>query len=169
MIVMGRIVAPFGINGWLKVQVLGDDPLSWRKMPSWWIGKKPDSQSPGDWQIVKPKGLRVHGKGVILAIAEAPDRTAAEAIDGWYIAAPREALPAPAPDEFYWADLIGLRVVNTSGIGLGKVRSLIETGAHAVLEVEDGDIERLIPFVGVYVENVDLASGEIRVAWEADW
>lgn len=169
MIVMGRIVAPFGIQGWLKVQVLGDDPLSWRKMPRWWIGKNPDSLRPDDWREVTPNGLRMHGKGVVLALSEVADRTAAEAIDGWFLAAPREALPSPGKDEYYWADLVGLGVRNSAGVGLGRVRGLIETGAHDVLEVEDGELERLIPFVGAYVKNVDLAAGWIDVEWGADW
>lgn len=166
---MGRIVAPFGIQGWLKIQVLGDDPLSWRKMPQWWIGKDPDSQRQEDWRAVRPNGLRPHGKGVVLAVHEIPDRTAAEAVDGWFLAAPRESLPPPAKDEYYWADLIGLRVFGNAGVALGKVQGLIDTGAHAVLEVEDGEKERLIPFVAAYVLSVDTGLGEINVAWEADW
>ncbi|MBS1208050.1 MAG: rRNA processing protein RimM [Proteobacteria bacterium] len=169
MIVMGRVVAPFGIHGWLKIHPLGDDPLSWRKMPQWWIGKDPDSQRAEDWRALAPRGLRVHGKGVVVALEGVDDRTAAEAVDGWYLAAPREALPAPAKDEYYWTDLIGLRVTGNGGIALGRVRKLLETGAHAVLEIEDGEIERLIPFVAAFIQDVDLAAGEIHVEWEADW
>lgn len=169
MILMGRIVAPFGVQGWLKVQPLGDDPLSWRKMPQWWIGKNPESQRPEDWRAVKPRGLRQHGKGVVLALEDMLDRTAAEAIDGWFIAAPREALPKPASNEYYWADLVGLTVTNAAGLVLGKVSGLLDTGAHSVLEVEDGEHERLIPFVDAYVKEVDLVAGSILVEWEPDW
>jgi len=169
MIVLGRIVAPFGVNGWLKVHPFGDDPLSWRKMPQWWIGQDPDSQRPQDWQAVEPSGLRVHGKGIVIALKSVVGRSAAEAIDGWYLAAPRETLPKPAKDEYYWGDLIGLRVLGLADVALGRVRGLFETGAHAVLDVEDGEIERLIPFVGHYIKDVDLDKGEIRVEWEADW
>ena len=166
---MGRIVAPFGIQGWLKVQALGDDPLSWRKMPQWWIGRNPDSQRPEDWRALAPRGLRMHGKGVVAALEGIDDRSAAEAIDGWFIAAPREALPPPGKDEYYWTDLIGLRVSGTGGVALGTVRKLLSTGAHDVLEIEDGETERLIPFVAAYVQDVDLVAGEIRVEWDADW
>jgi 16S rRNA processing protein RimM len=169
MIMMGRIVAPFGIHGWLKVQPLGDDPLSWRRMTQWWIGKDPDSQREQDWQIFQPRGIRAHGKGVVLALEGVDDRTAAEAIDGWYLAAPREALPATAKDEYYWTDLIGLSVLGKEGVCLGVVRNLLDTGAHSVLEIEDGEAQRLIPFVGAYIKDVDLALRQIHVEWEADW
>jgi 16S rRNA processing protein RimM len=169
MIVMGRIVAPFGIHGWLKIQPLGDDPMSWRAMPLWWIGKAPDSKLPEDWQPLAPRGLRMHGKGVVAALKGVDGRTEAEAVAGWFIAAPREALPKPAKDEYYWTDLIGLRVVGCGGVALGCVTKLLETGAHAVLEVEDVKVQRLIPFVAAYVKDVDLAVGEIHVEWEVDW
>ncbi|MDQ7990639.1 MAG: ribosome maturation factor RimM [Candidatus Dactylopiibacterium sp.] len=169
MIMMGRIAAPFGVHGWLKVQPLGDDPLSWRRMPKWWIGSDPESDRAEDWREVTPNGLRVHGKGVVLALVEVPDRTAAEAIDGWFVAAPREALPKPGKDEYYWADLVGLAVTGREGANLGCVTGLIETGAHDVLEVRDGDVERLIPFVAAHVLEVDLAARVIRTGWELDW
>lgn len=169
MIVMGRIVAPFGINGWLKVQPLGDDPLSWKRMSAWWVGRDPEAKDPESWQEVLPGGLKLHGKGVVLALDGVEDRTAAEVYTGWYLAAPREFLPKPGKDEFYWTDLIGLRVIGRAGSSLGVVSGLLETGAHDVLQVEDGEVERLIPFVAAYVGQVDLERGEIQVDWESDW
>lgn len=166
---MGRIVAPFGIQGWLKIHPLGDDPLSWRRMPQWWVGKDPDSLRAEDWKVFAPRGIRLQGKEVVAGLEGLADRTAAETITGWYIAAPREALPQPDRDEYYWTDLIGLRVIGNSGRTLGVVRGLLETGAHDVLEIEDGEAKRLIPFVAAFIQDVDLAAGEIRVEWEADW
>ena len=98
-----------------------------------------------------------------------PDRNAAEAVTGYYIAAPREALPQPDKDEYYWADLVGLTVRNSSGLLLGTVSGLLSTGAHDVLQVQDGEVERLIPFVAHYVTTVDMAARCITVEWEADW
>lgn len=169
MIVLGRIVAPFGVNGWLKIHAFGDDPLSWRTMSNWWIGKDPESQRAEDWQVCTPRGLRMQGKGVVLAMDEVADRTAAEAVGGWYLAAPRSVLPKPAKDEYYWADLVGMHVVGRAGLALGKVERLVETGAHAVLVVKEDETERLIPFVGAYVREVDVTRKLIQVEWEADW
>ncbi|MBS0345047.1 MAG: ribosome maturation factor RimM [Proteobacteria bacterium] len=168
MIVLGRIVAPYGVGGWVKVHPFGDDPLSWKKMPQWWLGA--DSEG-SDWKPYTLKGCKAHGKAdsLVAAFEEVPDRNAAEAIDGLYIAVPRDALPKPAEDEYYWADLIGLEVVNASGVRLGAVKGLLSTGAHDVLEVQDGELERLIPFVASYVTEVDAVARRILVEWEADW
>lgn len=168
MIVLGRIVAPFGVQGWLKIHPFGDDALSWRSMPAWWIASDPDAPAE-NWSQRKLAGCRAHGKGLVATLEGVTDRNAAEAVEGWYIGAPREALPKPAKDEYYWGDLVGLAVINESDEALGDVSGLISTGAHDVLQVQDGDSERLIPFVAAYVLDVDLAARRIRVAWQKDW
>lgn len=164
LIVLGRIVAPFGVRGWVKVHPFGDDPAAWRKMAHWWLGVDPEGAA---WQSYELSGLRQHGKGLVAKLAGVDDRAGAEAIDGRYIAAPREALPEAGENEYYWADLIGLEVVNEQGERLGKVASLIETGANDVLVVRDGEAERLLPFVGEVVKAV--GGGRVLVAWQKDW
>ncbi|MCX8086686.1 MAG: ribosome maturation factor RimM [Rhodocyclaceae bacterium] len=167
MIVLGRITAPYGVKGWLRLHPFGDDPASWRAMPHWWLGK--DDKDFSAWRAWPLLALKPHGKEWLVRFAGIEDRTAAEALAGSFAGAPREALPATAEGEYYWADLIGLRVVNERGEPLGTVRELIETGAHAVLVVEDGEQERLLPFVGQVVKDVDGAAGRMVVAWEREW
>jgi 16S rRNA processing protein RimM len=96
------------------------------------------------------------------------DRDAATALRGKEVAVPRAALPAAKENEFYWADLFGLKVVNVVGEELGVVVRIFETGANDVLVVR-GERERLIPFVAAVIQKVDLASGIIRVDWGADY
>ena len=62
-----------------------------------------------------------------------------------------------------------MTVRNASGLVLGTVSGLLSTGAHDVLQVQDGEIERLIPFVAHYVTAVDMAARCITAEWEADW
>lgn len=166
MVVLGRIVAPYGVQGWVKVFAFGDDPASWRGMREWWLGPAAEGD---DWSPRGLKSLRVHGKGLVAKFEGVDDRSAAELLEGLYIAAPREALPQTAKDEYYWGDLIGLAVENTAGAALGTVESLVETGANAVLVVKAGDKEHLLPFIAQVVKDVDMAGRRIRVEWGADW
>lgn len=168
MIVLGRIASPFGVQGWVKVHPFGDDPLNWRKIRQWWLATDPDAADAA-WQPYALRGCREHGKGLVVAFEGVLDRSGAEAIDGYYIGAPRERLPEPEEDEYYWGDLVGLAVQNVAGVPLGEVSGLLSTGAHDVLEVREGDTERLIPFVAAYVLKVDMAARVIQVDWEADW
>jgi 16S rRNA processing protein RimM len=74
-----------------------------------------------------------------------------------------------ANGKYYWADLVGLRVVTQSGVELGRVSNLMETGANDVLVVK-GDRDRLIPMVmGDYIKNIDLESGQINAEWDPDF
>ena len=166
MVVLGRIVAPYGIKGWVRIHPFGDDPAAWRGMRTWWLGGSAEGDQ---WFPRELEDLRMQGNGLVAKLSGCDDRGAAEGLDGLYVAAPREDLPPPAEDEFYWADLVGLEVVNEADESLGKVDSLIETGANDVLVVRHGKDERLLPFIAQVVKDVDRAAGRIRVAWQKDW
>lgn len=165
IVVLGRLADPYGMQGWLRLYPFGDDPLAWGKMPVWWLGREA-----GPWRECRLKGLKVHGEGLVALLDGVPDRTTAEALKGFLVGAPRTALPKTDEDEFYWADLVGLEVINSGGERLGKVDGLIETGANAVLRVVgDDDSERLLPFVSAVVLAVEKDAGLIRVEWGNDW
>jgi len=120
--------------------------------------------------ILKVTGVRVQGDHVVAMVQDLNDRDAAQALKGARIFVSRASFPSTDPDEFYWVDLIGLAVSNRQGAALGDVIGLLETGPHCVLRIAPpgGGEELLIPFVGVYVDEVDLATQRLRVDWEID-
>jgi 16S rRNA processing protein RimM len=83
----------------------------------------------------------------------------------------RGELPAAQVGEFYWADLIGLKVVNVARFEFGRVERILQTGANDVLVVSGGADERetLIPFIADVIRQVDLPAGEIVVDWGEDF
>jgi 16S rRNA processing protein RimM len=165
IVVLGRLADPYGMQGWLRLHPFGDDPLAWAEMPVWWISKDGES-----WQECKLKRLKPHANGLIALLDGVADRTVAESMKGYLVGAPREFLPTIDDDEFYWSDLIGLTVINSAGEQLGKVASLIETGASSVLRVvADDNTERLLPFVSAVVLAVEKEARLIRVEWGSDW
>ncbi len=168
MIVLGRISAPFGVQGWVRIHPFADDPVAWSKLPQWWLAESAEAPD-ASWRAVRLAGKKVHGDGLIVCLDGVATREGAEALEGQFVGVPREQLPATDGGEYYWADLIGLAVLNLAGVSLGKVTRLIATGANDVLVVTDGEQERLLPFVGHVVKDVDVAAGRINVDWEADW
>jgi 16S rRNA processing protein RimM len=89
---------------------------------------------------------------------------------------PRSSFPAAKEGEYYWVDLIGLQVVNREGLDLGQVRDLMSTGPQTVLVIEapaEGSggkpVERMIPFVGAFVDGVDIPGKRITVDWQSDY
>ncbi len=165
IVVLGRLADPYGILGWIRLFPFGDDPQAWASVPKWWIAREGEP-----WHECELKGLKIQGKGWVVALDCIPDRTTAEGMKGVLVGVPRDALPATKKDEFYWDDLIGLDVINASGENLGKVVGLLETGANAVLRVlAENTPERLLPFVSTVVLAVEKEAGQIRVEWGSDW
>jgi 16S rRNA processing protein RimM len=163
MVVMGRVTAPFGVKGWFKVYALTAQPGSLCEYPVWWL------RSGGEWREMRVAAAKVQGKTLVAQLAGIENREDAAALKGFEIGVPREQLPAAASDEFYWADLIGLRVVNTQQHELGRVARIVETGANDVLVVADDAGEILIPFIAGAIREVDIAAGVIAVDWGRDY
>ena len=159
---VGRINGLFGTRGWVKVFSHTRPRENLLTYNPWFL------RAEGEWQAFEVMEARQHHGGVIARLGDVDDRDKAAVLVRRDVAITREQLGPAPPNDFYWADLVGLRVVNRDGEELGRVSSLMETGAHDVLRVE-GDREYLIPFVrNVYVLSVDLTGGEMRVDWHID-
>lgn len=159
---MGRILAPYGVRGWIKVRPQTESTDGLLGYRTWWLGKQ------GEWNSYQLLEGRVHGTDVVARLEGVADRDLAAQLRGCEVAVPRSELP-PAPEgEYYWADLIGLEVVNRDGVRLGQVAEVFATGANDVLVVR-GELERLIPFVEAVVVDVDLEGALLTLDWGADY
>lgn len=166
---MAQVLAPYGVQGWLRIRPFSDAPDAMLKHERWWL--KPAGA--GDWREVTRIGGRLHSGSVLAQLAGVETREAALALRGAEIGVPRVAMAPLAQDEIYWADLVGFEVVNRDGAVLGQVVAVQEYGAHPVLRVVPGGrdkrTERLIPFVPAHVDRVDAAARRIEVDWPADF
>ena len=162
-LVMGRIAGPFGVKGWLRVSTYTATPDSLLEYSRLYLRRQEE------WQPVELVGGRRHGKGLVIQLAACADRDTATELTGTDIGVYREQLPAAGADEYYWSDLLGLRVIDEQGTELGTVDHLIETGANDVRVVK-GEQECLVPYIRPDVNKaVDLEAGVIRVDWDPDF
>ena len=171
---VGRVADAWGVKGWFKVLPHSASPEALFSSKRWFL--LPSER--GAKTFVGPVLLRVreakeHADTIVAQAHDIDDRDAAEALKGARIFVGRSNFPTPAEDEFYWVDLIGLDVVNREGVALGRVVDLLSTGAQTVLVIayteDDKPQERMIPFVSVYVDAVDLPGKRITVDWQADY
>jgi len=161
MVVLGHVAGVYGIQGWVRIHSETDPIGNILRYRPWYLGP--------EGQVFEPVEGRRHGKGLVARLAGCSDRDLAATLVGKEIAVPRDRLPPPKADEFYWFDLEGLSVVTTTGTDLGKVDHLFATGANDVLCVR-GERERLIPFVwDDVVKDVDFAAGRVLVDWDPDF
>ena len=159
---MGRVVAPYAIKGWIKLQTFTEHLDGLLGYPVWRLGRN------GNWREYRLLDGKVHGQYLLAGLEGVNDRDASEALQGMEVAVLREEMPEADADEYYWDEMIGLEVANIQGEALGRVVGLLETGAHDVLQVQ-GERMRLIPFVEAYIQSVDVAAGKIVVDWGLDW
>lgn len=162
-VVFGKITGHYGVQGWVKVYAYTRPLNSLTRYSVWWI------EVNGGWRELQVLDSRLHGKGIIARLEGIADRVAAEPLLGKEFCVQRGDMPAADDDSYYWADLVGLDVVNLDGEQFGKVDHLFETGANDVIVVR-GDRERLIPWQrpDVVVE-VNLDGGRMTVDWNADF
>jgi 16S rRNA processing protein RimM len=169
IVVMGEVLGPYGIRGWLKVRSYAESPGALLDYPTWWL--KPARGAA--WSEFRRQDGRLHSGVLVAALGGVDTREAALAMKGFEVGVPRATLPAAAEGEFYWDDLTGLAVVNRSGVVLGEVRGITQHGAHPLLRVARPSAasgsERLIPFVAAIIDRVDVDAGRIEVDWGADY
>ncbi|MGD8958161.1 MAG: ribosome maturation factor RimM [Chromatiaceae bacterium] len=163
-VTLGRISGAHGIQGWVRVHSETSPRENIVGYSPWHLVRD------GRREVWSVDTGRRQGKVVVAKLVGCNDRDGAEALTGAEITVPRGQLPETTrPGEFYWADLIGLRVVTLEGVELGRVVQLFETGANDVIVVQ-GERERLLPYVWQQVvRGVDLAAGEMRVDWDPDF
>lgn len=158
---MARITGAFGVKGWVKLEPFTQAPTSLPAYAQWWI------ETDRGWEAREVES-KAQDRTVVAKFAGCDDRDQAALLRGRQVAVSRGDFPAAGENEFYWADLIGLKVVNEQGEDLGTVSGVFGTGANDVLVVEN-ERERLIPFIGEVVKKVDLAGRVIRVDWGSDY
>jgi 16S rRNA processing protein RimM len=168
---VGRIADAWGIKGWFKVLPHSAQPEALFSSKRWFL-QAPGAAANTAFRLAI-REAKEHSDSIVASSEDVPDRNAAEALSGARIFVPRSSFPTASADEYYWVDLIGLSVVNREGVTLGTVRELLATGPQTTLVLtaeEDGKaIERMVPFVSVFVDKVDLPGRLITVDWQPEY
>ena len=122
-------------------------------------------------QAFEIETLRPAGEFLVVRFRGVTDRAAAERLRNIELYVPRERLPVPDPDEFYYADLIGLQVHDTGGKTVGIVIAVHNFGAGDLLEIApaDGGESVMLPFSVSTVPTVEIAAGRIVVDLPEGW
>ena len=166
---MGRVIAPHGVRGGIKVAPFSEAPDALLAHARWWI--RPARAT--SWRECRMSGGRMHAGALIATLEGIETREQAVELRGSEIGVPRAALPRAKKNEIYWADLEGLEVRNREGAVLGVVEEVVTHGAHPILCVMRAagprGAERLIPFVAAIVDRVDIDAKRIDVDWGEDY
>ncbi len=171
-LIVGQLAGVFGVKGWIKVRSFTQPEENILNYGSWRLKLATGLRAVEvDAYKVRPQGLVVHFKGI-------DDRDVAALLGRAEIEVDKAELPELPAGEYYWHQLIGLKVITQVGgteLLLGRIAEMMETGANDVMVVRPmegslDDRERLIPYVpDLYLVGVDLTSGEVRVDWDPEF
>ena len=156
-ICVAQIGGAHGLRGEVRLKSFTADPMAVRDYGPL---TTEDGSATLELEAVRP------AKGHLIArFRGVGDRSTAERLVNVRLFVPRERLPAPAPDELYHADLIGLCAVAADGTEIGIVVAIHDFGAGDILELQPhaGGATLMVPFTAEFVPSVEIASGRIVV------
>lgn len=157
-VVVGVITGPHGVKGEARLN-------------SRLVGNL-DIKNLRDVYIISPDGItrparilevRSGTRSWLVKIEDIDSPEEVREIQGARIEVDAQALPPAEPGEYYWRDLVGLKVETRDGRSLGKVNNLIARGEQDILVIGEGADEILVPAVEPIVAKVDLREGIIVI------
>ncbi|MHB2168418.1 ribosome maturation factor RimM [Alsobacter sp. R-9] len=157
LILVGVFGAPHGVRGELRLKSFTGDPLAIAG-----YGPLTDAAGTAAWRLSQAR--LVKDDMLVVRVEGVNDRDAAARLTNVRLHVPRERLPAiDDEDEYYQADLVGLRVDTVDGGTLGTVAAVLDFGAGDILEIAppDGGRPVMLPFTKAAVPVVDIAGGRL--------
>jgi 16S rRNA processing protein RimM len=161
-VVLGRVGAPFGVQGWVKVTSYTDPLAGIADYATWSLVRGAEVRQ---YRVLESKRA---GQGIAVRLEGVETREAAQALTGAEVQVDRSELPPTGPKEHYLHDLVGLEAVNRDGIALGQVEGFLDLPAHPVAVLRQGKVERLVPMVPERFLGADLETGRVTFDWHPD-
>lgn len=159
-VIVGKIGAAYGIQGWLKITSFTDTLADILDYDPWYV------EDNLGWKLMDVESGKPHGKGLVVKLKGLANPEEARLLTGKKIAIKRSQLPELPKNEFYWRDLEGLTVINHNGDILGKIVYIMSTGSNDVLVVK-GEKEHAIPYLpDDVITSIDLDKKIMHVKWD---
>ena len=153
-LIVGRIGGVYGVKGWLKISSFTRPNNNILSYTPWLL------EIDGIWQEANLEEFQIRGERLLIKILGIDNPEDASQYVNCDVAIKHEQLPTLNKGEYYWRDLIGLKVLNQDEVELGVVSEIIETGANDVFVVtgnDESETRVLIPYVmDIYVKRIDL-------------
>lgn len=155
LLLIGRVLKPWGFHGELKIQILTDFPDRFASLREVFVGD--------DAKSFSVERTHRHGKFILLKLGGIESERDAEGLRDQFIRVPvTDAVPLQ-PNQVYLYQLIGMQVVTTEGKPIGEIVDILDTNANDVYVVRDGVREFLLPGTIEVVREIDLARKLVTV------
>ncbi|NLM77800.1 MAG: 16S rRNA processing protein RimM [Ruminococcaceae bacterium] len=158
---IGRITAPHGLNGDVRVQALTDDAHRFTDLAECWLVSADEKII----RLVSLRSVRLQGSDMLLLhVAGCDDRTAADVLRGCYLAVERSQAIQLEEDRWFISDLVGCDVFDDQYGNLGHVHEVLQHTAQDVYVItKNGEPDLLFPALKAILRKVDIIGRRIDV------
>jgi 16S rRNA processing protein RimM len=153
LVVIGRAGRPFGVRGQFRVIPFTENSDAFKRSAVLLLDDRP----------FKVESIRAHKGALVIALEGIKNPELAGEYTGCLVKTDSENLPPKEEDEYYWFELIGMRVITVDGSELGSISWITETGANDVLHVDGDRGEILLPMIDDVVIEIDDDRGTMIV------
>jgi len=158
-VLLGKVIATHGLRGQLRVVLFSGDFSSVAGLDSVIL-----KGTTSGMEAFAVAAIARHGKKVLITLKDFDSINQVLSLVGRELYVRREQLPVLSEGEYYWCDLLGLKVVTDQGENLGILADIIATGSNDVYVVKSGEKEYLIPALEDVVREVNLDDGVMKVS-----
>ena len=159
LILLGKVTGTHGIKGELRVVCYSGEYDTLSGLRTFFLrGER------GEVQEFSVLGLRLHGGKALVRLKGYDDINAVSGLLGRELLVRRDQLPELEDGEYYWYDLLGLRVSTVAGEELGTLAEIIDTGSNDVYVVRGGSREYLLPATEEVIREIDLTARTMTIS-----
>lgn len=158
LILLGKVSGTHGIKGELKISCYSGEYDTLLKLRTLLL-----RGSEGDLVNFEMDSARIHSGKAIVKLKGFATINDVSHLTGREVVIVRSQLPATDEGEYYWHDLIGLRVLVSDGTELGTLAEIFSTGSNDVYVIKGADREYLIPAIEDVIQEIDLTAGTMTV------
>lgn len=159
LITYGKITKRHGLSGEVKVLSFSGTFESLKNISKLIIRIPPDN----DTKSLNIIRFRIQKNTAIVKLEGIDTPEAADQLKNSIILIEESELPDPGENEYYWLQLIGLKVRTRNRESIGTVKDLLSNPGYEILVVQGNDKEIMIPFVEKFVKTIDLENSEIII------
>ncbi len=155
---LGVIAKPHGIGGEIRVHVFNPESTLLRELAEvFLIGDEDEEPS-----LVEIESTRQGPKALLMRLAGVTSREDVEALRGYTLCVPREALPELEEGEYYHADLIGLEALDGDEV-VGEVIDVIDYPSAECLKIQQAEGYIEVPMLPRWLVRIDFEAGKVHL------
>lgn len=154
---VGKLAKTHGLKGDLKFYPSMDE--TWiAELKQIRLSRENPEQDFAEYHIQSIRGKNIP---LIIKFKDVDSIEAASELTGQMLYVIRDEFPDLPEDEYYWFQIVGLKVYDEDERYYGNIKDIIRTGSNDVYVVRDDEKELLLPMIDSVVKIIDLEAGKL--------